>query len=254
MLYGLILLFAFVGFSVSADTLSMSAIRNEKIDYTVYEKKASLSITGIRKSQIETALSSARLFGSTPVPQVSSWESIEAMEKLFLEARDKRWLEYAGRSLRRIPWMYPDDGCFARAGLLNKYFFQLKKTIPAKIFAFGNLSVTSPFSLKRRVGWWYHTAPIVSVSGQKYVLDPSVELSRPLPLEDWLRRMGEPSQIKIAICSSGTFLPVDDCKTNSDGTEARASSAKAYYLSKEEKRVRNLNLNASEVLGDNPPW
>lgn len=254
MRYGLILFFALGDISAFADTTGMSAVRDEKIDYTVYERKASRSMTGARKSQIETALSSARIYGSTPNYEIPTWGSIEAMEKLFLEARDQRWLEYAGRPLRRIPWMYPDDGCFARAGLLNKYFFQLKQTIPAKIFAFGNLSVTSPFSLKGRVGWWYHTAPIVSINGQKYVLDPSVELSRPLLLEDWLRRMGEPSQIKIAICSSGTYLPADDCKTSSDGTESRASSAQAYYLSKEDKRVRNLNLNASDVLGDNPPW
>lgn len=254
MLYGLTLLFTLGDFSAHADTASMSAARNEKIDYRVYEKKASQSITAVRKFQINTALSSARLFGSTSIPEVAIWESVEAMEKLYVEARDTRWLESTESSLRRIFWMYPDDGCFARAGFMNKYFFQNKAPIPNKIFAFGNLSVNTSFSNRGRVSWWYHTAPIIKVRGQNYVLDPSVDLARPLLLEDWLRRMGDPAQIKIAVCSSGTYFPMDDCKEVSDGKETRATNSQSFYLLKEEKRIRSLKLNASEVFGDNPPW
>lgn len=254
MLFGLILLFTLGDFSAIAASGSMSASRNENIDYRVYEKKAFKSIAVIRKSQIATALSSARLFGSSSIPVVTSWESPEALQGLFVEARDTKWLESVGSPSRRIFWMYPDDGCFARAGLMNKYFFQMKAPIPNKIFAFGNLSVNSSFSTRGKVAWWYHTAPIVKVRGQNYVLDPSVEIARPLLLEEWLRRMGDPAQIKIAICSSGTYLPKDACSEISDGTESQATNARGYYLSKESKRVKTLNLNTADVLGDNPPW
>lgn len=253
MLYGLVLIFTLGVLSAHAASV-MSAARKENIDYRVYEKKAYESIGSSRKSQVDSALSNARLFGSTPIPEVASWETVELMENLFVKARDTKWLESAGSPSRRIFWMYPDDGCFARAGLMNKYFFQSKAPIPNKIFAFGNLSVNSSFSTRGRVAWWYHTAPIIKVGGQNYVLDPSVEIGRPLVLEEWLRRMGDPAQIKIAICSSGTYLPKDDCSAVSDGTESQASNTRGYYLSKEAKRVKDLNLNATEVLGDNPPW
>lgn len=240
--------------SIIASEAFPTAHRKENIDYNVYLKRALRSRVITEKSLSGSPLSQAKLYGTEKLPKATGWKSLSAMQERFVQTRDARFIEASGGELRRISWMYPDDGCFARAGLFVRNMFHKYAPLPNKVFVFGNLRLNTNFSPRGRVGWWYHTAPIVEVKGQKYVLDPSIEISRPLLLEDWLKRMGDPAKMKVAICGSGTYSPSDTCAKESDGLETRAYNSQLYYLSLEEQRVKSLNLNVTDVLGDNPPW
>src|SRR4030088_893974 len=113
----------------------------------------------------------------------------------------------------------------------------------------------TPNSPPGQVSWWYHVAPIVEVGGQKIVLDPAIEPHHPLKLEDWLAQMAPNiSQLKVAICASGTYGPYDLCDQATDGIEQPAQDDQVYYLNSEWGRLVDLNRNPNNELGDSPPW
>jgi hypothetical protein len=84
-----------------------------------------------------------------------------------------------------IPFLYPDDGCWARAHemcrLLNSDRFVAQKT-----WIYGNLRVATTNNPNCVVTWGWHVAPIVLEKGtnQVYVIDPSISPA-PLKLADW---------------------------------------------------------------------
>ena len=120
--------------------------------------------------------------------------------------------------------------------MANKTAFQKFYPLPGKVFAFGNLTVKTDHSPRGSVSWWYHVAPVVEVEGEKFVLDPAIEFSRPLSLSEWLSRMGDPSRIKVSFCGSGTYIPSDSCDEESDGLELRALGTQRSYLKLEAPR------------------
>jgi Glutaminase len=191
-----------------------------------------------------------------PLPSATTWESYSAVVERFKKVRDYRWMTIREQPgfLRRISWIYPDDGCFARAGLAILNFANWAVDLPKKVFVFGDLLVQTPNSPSGEVGWWYHVAPIVEVNQQKYVLDPAMDPNQPMKLEDWVGAMGDPADMRVAICASGTYTPDDNCAQHSDGIEAMAVSDQPYYLRAERARILQLHRNANEELGDNPPW
>ncbi|NJL24794.1 MAG: hypothetical protein HC902_06255 [Calothrix sp. SM1_5_4] len=197
-------------------------------------------------------------FGESSVlPPVTVWESEDAMLERFRALRDQRWLKLPERPdfLRRSSWLYPDDGCFARAALANRNLGKWSYSVPNKIFVFGDLNVMTVNAVSGMVSWWYHVAPIVEVNGQKYVLDPAIEPRQPLKLEDWLARMSStPQDLEVAICGSGTYTPNDDCARISDGQENEAAEDQLVYLRYEWNRLLQLKRDPESELGDNPPW
>lgn len=236
----------------AADVLK--AKRDPKKDYTVYESRVmkdsfsfhEISLTG-------SALRNAKKFSTAELPNATGWRE-ELLQERFEYMRDVRFLEDSDGDLRRSSWMYPDDGCYARAALAMRNLFKLYAPLPSKVFAFGNLKVLTKNSPRGAVHWWYHVAPIVQVSGQKYVLDPALEPSRPLKLEEWVGMMGNPERIKVSICGSGTYSPGDSCNKESDGLELRAERAQLSYLREEERRLLRLGRETTTELGDAPPW
>lgn len=233
---------------------NVSAYRNLKTDYTVYEQKASKFTDD--KILRTTPLNTARLYSEENLPEITSWKSMEDLQRRFEEIRDERFLPHPKKPnvLRRIAWLYPKDGCFARAALFNRASFRKFIPIPNKVFAFGNLRVKTPYSTRGVVGWWYHVAPIVEVGNTHYVLDPSIEATRPLTLKEWLERMGNPAKIKVSICGSGTYSPGDSCDKRTDGMELRAERTEKYYLSLEESELKKLGQESERTLGEEPPW
>ncbi len=203
-----------------------------------------------------TAEEAAVPFGQ-PLPATTSWDSMQTMTERFKRVRDERWLEQTYRPgfLRRISWIYPDDGCFARAGLAIFNFAKWAIQVPGKIFAFGDLSVQTANSPFGNVSWWYHVAPVVEVLGEKYVLDPAIEPGMPLPIADWISRMSNrPSSVQVAICGSGSYDPSDLCDKDTDGVESTAQADQPYYLDNEWDRLIELHRDPNQELGDNPPW
>jgi hypothetical protein len=237
---------------VVASDESLSASRDPVISFEVYEQMASKEVS----STVKTPLNSAQYFRESNVPEVTEWYSYKNVLENFRRLRDHRFLIWSRRpqSLRRSSWLYPDDGCYARAALAHYNIYQWDLAVPKKVFAFGNLTVKTKNSPRGAVSWWYHVAPIVEVGSIKYVLDPAIEPGRPLKLAEWLGRMGVASRIKVAICNSGTYGPRSYCGRNTDGVEKTAFRHQQKYLGLEWQRLRNLGRNPLQELGDDPPW
>jgi hypothetical protein len=209
------------------------------------------------RSLVETPLRLSKKFiPENELPKATAWTNKELLQERFEKLRDMRFLNWKrGEEFpRRLSWMFPDDGCYARAALFNRNAFREFIPIPKKVFAFGNLRAETDNSPRGVVTWWYHVAPIVEVDSVKYVLDPALEPNHPLELKEWLDLMGTPEKIKVSICSSGTYTPSDNCSKESDGLELRAERAQAYYLNLEWKRLERLGRQAEVELGDSPPW
>jgi hypothetical protein len=179
------------------------------------------------------------------------------MNERFAKFRDVRWLETSDHPgfQRRSSWLYPDDGCFARAALAIMHLTQWAFPAPSKIFVFGDLTVNTVNSPSGLVNWWYHVAPIVQVGNQKYVLDPALDPRQPEKLEVWLAKMaGDIHHLEVAICASGSYTPDDSCDHVTDGVEAMASDDQISYLQSEWERLVELKRNPVNELGEKPPW
>lgn len=242
-------------FNAWADSDHFSAYREPDTDFSHYIQDEGDEIQN--RALTETPLRTAKKFiPENELPKATSWANKELLQERFEKLRDMRFLDWKKREgfPRRLSWMFPDDGCFARAALVNRNAFREYIPIPKKVFAFGNLRVETDNSPRGVVTWWYHVAPIVEVDSVKYVLDPALEPSRPLKLQEWVELMGTPEKMKVSICDSGTYFPRDNCNKESDGMELRAEKAQAYYLNLEWKRLERLGRDAEIELGEAPPW
>jgi hypothetical protein len=234
----------------------VSAVRPLNMDYTFFEKKI-LEESKDQKMLLVTSLATARTYSPSKLEslRIVTWKSLKDMQQRFEQIRDERLIKVSQDGpLRRISWLYPRDGSFARASMFNRFAFGLYIPVPQKVFAFGNLLVRTKNAPRGVVGWWYHVAPIVEVNKVKYVLDPAIEPQRPLTLDEWLGRMGKPEKIKVAICHSGSYSPRDNCEKDTDGLELRAGKTQKHYLILEEKELKRLGRNTKSELGDFPPW
>jgi hypothetical protein len=249
-------LFFLLLFSLPALSKEISAYRPLNVDDQELDKKF-LDSESEEKSLWVSSVRSARYYsGDEKNFKATSWRSLQDMHERFESIRDERFLADPGQSgvLRRISWLYPADGCWARAALFNRQAFRKFIPIPSKVYAFGNLRVKTPNSRRGAVGWWYHVAPIVRVGAENYVLDPSIEATRPLLLREWLERMGDPKKIRVSICGSGTYNPGDNCSKESDGVEISAMNAQKFYLSLEKQELNAMRRDSERELGEHPPW
>lgn len=238
-----------ISFSSLVQADSESAYREENTDYTVYENK----VFGEEKifqllSRGSSAHSRARPYDQAKLPATTKWKE-DLLQERFEKVRDEKVVKDHKGVLKKASWFYPDDGCFARAAIANRNAFHQFYPVPGKVFAFGNLRVKTANSPRGAVGWWYHVAPIVEVAGKKFVLDPAIEMGRPMELLEWLTAMGNPQKIKVSICNSGTYMPSDNCDNETDGLELRGMQTEKYYLKLEEDRLRQLGR--TEVLAGN---
>jgi glutaminase-like protein len=87
-----------------------------------------------------------------------------------------------------IPFLFPDDGCWARAHDMCR-----QTTIPQKVWIRAvrpsKLNVMTPNSPECGVTWYWHVAPLVTVADalpeREYVVDPSLFPNAPVPLAEW---------------------------------------------------------------------
>lgn len=208
--------------------------------------------------------------------QTNAWSNYQVIQDNFKKIRDARFFTDNVRNnfLRRISWLYPDDGCWTRAAVAVKGFFGPLAgnpvndfARPARVFAFGNLCVNTDNEASGAVTWWYHTAPIIKdqQTGETYVLDPAVNPQKALPLATWVAKIGANDGVcrnraagngvsQINVCHGYGVGPGSDCKKASFSEEAQQSIRQDYYLSLERSRQSSLGRNADAVLGDTPPW
>lgn len=202
----------------------------------------------------------------------NSWPNFKTIQANFEKIRDIRYFndKRVPGFMRRISWLYPDDGCFTRASAVIKDLFgpihnaANQYPRPSKIFAFGNLCVNSDNSQRGYVSWWYHTAPVVkdAETGQVYVLDPAVEPRKPLPVEKWMAAISsntgncqsrQNSVDKFYICNGYGTVPYSKCGSDYR-EEENQDIAQPEFQNAERSRQTQLGRDANAVLGDAPPW
>ncbi|MGZ3722530.1 MAG: hypothetical protein ACXVA9_06350, partial [Bdellovibrionales bacterium] len=140
MIRSLILLISlFLALPAFAAVNLKSAIREPGKSYLGYKYVASLFS---QNPMTDAPSSKAAVDSSTPyadersLPAVTQWESVAVMNERFAKFRDVRWLQSSDQPgfLRRSSWLFPDDGCFARAGLAILNLNKWKMPVPSKIF------------------------------------------------------------------------------------------------------------------------
>lgn len=188
-----------------------------------------------------------------------AWGGMAELYERFYALRDRRFLETPTRPgfARRISWLYPDDGCFARAAMARKTIEEWGVPQPAKVFIFGygGLRVETPNHPAGFVEWWYHVAQVVSVEGRAFVLDPAVEPRRPLPLEEWvLRQNRDLPRVTLSLCGPYAYAPDSSCLESTPAAEERAPQSQRLFLGWEWNRQQDLGRRPELVLGDEPPW
>jgi hypothetical protein len=188
------------------------------------------------------------------VPQAS----LKQIQELFDRARDIRFMRDGDHNnfSRRTTWLYPDDGCYARAGLLIQHAIDWNFIVPSKIFAFGNLAVNTSNSPTGYVSWWYHVVPIIRTEDSKlWVLDPSIQPDAPILVDDWISAMSkDKNSIEVSACSSFTYAPYNSCFHANQTDNTAALQDDIEYLDAEWDRQISLHRDPIRVLGDFPPW
>lgn len=232
---------------LSMNVFSQSAIRLPHQDWT------ELAGRNENKDSGESAQSNARPYQNSYFINIPRWDAYQ-LQSWFQEVRDERYLDWSGQRnmKRRLTWLYPIDGCYARANMVIRRIRDKKRPIPKKIFVFGNLWFHTAFAPGGKVGWWYHVAPIVDVNGTQYVLDPAIDFNRPIRVNEWLAHMGQPYDMQIAICGAGTYLPENDC----DRKEVRnlGKTTTMSLMTKEWDSLEQLGHDPELLLGERPPW
>jgi hypothetical protein len=182
--------------------------------------------------------------------------SVSKLGAMFQELRNDRWISDASMPdfPRRIPWLYPDDGCFVRAQESVEHLAAEGVTATQKLFIFGDLEVATPNSPDGQVPWWFHVMPAFLSGGTPYVIDPAMEPSRPLTVSEWIARMtSDPSSVELALCDATAYEPESYCEGEPGSTEAqdRADADAPDFLQAEWNRQLELGRDPSKVLGGN---
>jgi hypothetical protein len=187
------------------------------------------------------------------IPQLNDYLELEGV---FQYIRDIRFLvdpDFVSIQ-RRSSWMFPDDGCYARASLAIQNIQKRNSITPLKIFAYGNLVAKTANTFEGTVTWWYHVAPIIGAQGNYYVLDPALEPKRPLLLKEWASRLGQSQYISFNLCQPHTYLPYSSCDNPSGTEDENALADQLGFLPLERERILELDRNPDEELGEHPPW
>ncbi|MEK2647239.1 protein-glutamine glutaminase family protein [Bdellovibrio sp. BCCA] len=187
------------------------------------------------------------------IPDVGSYAD---MENQFFYVRDTRFLTTQDKNFpRRLTWMYPDDGCYARAEVAKFELENHNFPAPKKVFVFGNLSALSDNSPTGSVQWWYHVAVSYRVGADVYIFDPALEPQRPLKLAEWNKLVGgDNAYVQYSICDHETYDPSGDCYHPTPQSKNDAYYEQKSFLQYEWDRIVELKRNPEEELGNNPPW
>lgn len=213
----------------------VSAIRRPGESFEQAMARASLSRLSTEKRRSSMSGPSAKSM-AVPLEELNrrlipSWPGMDAIQAGFERIRDDRFLilpEDPDRP-RRISWTYALDGCFARAATASEHLEGMGYRRPAKIFIFGNLGIRTSHS--GYVSWWYHVAPVVDHGGRAYVLDPAVEASGPLTVEEWAGRMTRDlAGVTLAICNPFSYTPWSACYVSGPGAESAARRQQLHYV------------------------
>jgi hypothetical protein len=182
---------------------------------------------------------------------VAEWKNGD-INKAFKAIRDERFMVGEENFSRRPTWLYPYDGCYARAELAAQRLMGKGFATPSKIFIFGNLMVKSA-NASDIVTWWYHVAAAYRYKNEVYIFDPAIEPKRLLTLEEWKATMG-PTEKEISICSKGAYDPDSNCDEPVGWSLEVVQRQQAAFFNPERENLVGLGRDPIKELGDNPPW
>jgi hypothetical protein len=134
-----------------------------------------------------------------------------------------------------IPFLYPDDGCHARAHEMCRLMTEAGAT-PAKIWNYApdghRLHPKTANHPDCRVIWSFHVAPILRVTTGKatklFVIDPSL-FDRPVPIRTWTGAQGNTRASHVFTDTSVYDQPPPDRDVEQDPTFATTRHDLAYY-------------------------
>lgn len=206
----------------------------------------------LRRTPTDVKVSLQKL-DTTTIPQLPSYE---VLENEFRFVRDSRFLTTDDPNFpRRLTWLYPDDGCYARAELAKNKLIDHKQIAPKKIFVFGNLNAATKNTFSGRVQWWYHVAATYRVANTVYVFDPSIDPERPLTLDEWnLAVGGAQTSVQYAVCAAHTFDPGSNCENPTPTRLDEVLAEQRDFLRPEWQRLELLQRDPAKELGEFPPW
>jgi len=144
----------------------------------------------------------------------------------------------------KIPFGFPEDGCFARAHEMS-YQLQEKGIFTGKVFAIGQFRVASNKALKGAVTWGFHVAPFLIVNSGKgeeiWVIDPSL-FYEPISLQNWLEKLTAQPKSKLSNVYLASRFIYHPSNKDLRLTKFRATDLDAahrimrHYLQSEKKR------------------
>lgn len=119
-----------------------------------------------------------------------------------------------GHFLRKAPWLYPVDGCYAKAAHVSSQVQKHGYAKPGKVFAYGDLEFRSPYARNKRVTYWsYHVAAAYNVGPEVYVIDPMINSQNAIVLSDWLNQISKkPQKVKVRLCDANAYSPSSRCQ------------------------------------------
>lgn len=243
--------------AASALEIPISAVRPHGADaFELLDQLQSRSLYRLR-DDMAPKLSVYRRVSESEALQVSmqTLPSLDVLNELFSRVRDRRILRSDQDFPRRPSWMYPDDGCYARAEVASQLLIQ-EGYRPSKIFAYGNLRVQTKNSENGFVEWWYHVVVGYRVGSINYVLDPAIDPTRPLTLKEWISKMKLESddRVEISVCDSSAITPDSLCQGSRDYGLDYAKDLQDPFLDSEWSRLLSLKRDPKVELGMKPPW
>jgi hypothetical protein len=230
----------------------LSAKRGRNENYQIIANRLLLSH---HNEEADSAYERRIPYTSLDLRSIPTLAGFEEMTKLFELVRENKFFKDDLHQLeRRLTWLYPDDGCWARAELASDLLLQHNK-VSKKIFAFGNLVVKSSNASAGEVYWWYHVANSFSLGGIAYIFDPAIDPYAPMTLAEWNKAMGgEVGEIEYSLCHPLTFDPEFSCDVATENGVEMARNDETEYLLAEWLRVLELGRNPQDELGAKPPW
>lgn len=179
--------------------------------------------------------------------------SADQLSQIFNYVRDTKFMRQTDNQPRRLTWLYPDDGCYARAAMASYNLDSFPA--PSKVFIFGNLRVNTDNAPGGQVEWWYHVAVAYRVDKTVYIIDPAIHPEGPMTVEAWgLTMVKDIRQAKFSICDRYTYDPDSDCTGKYAIPRESAYQEQSLFLPLEWDRVSELGRDPyKELLGDTHP-
>ena len=186
-----------------------------------------------------------------------NWINKTQLDNAFISARDSQFITWKNKMVsykRRPTWMFPYDGCHVRAEQVKNKFNEFDFPDFKKVFVFGDLKFNTSNSLIGKSQWWFHVAITAKVNDIVYVIDPAINPSKVLTIEDWANQLGPIDELTFSICEKDTFIPFDNCINPKPVDPQEFAKTQTSYLVLEWLNILTLKRNPLLELQEHPPW